>query len=76
MLPGRHRRRFRVVGSAMPWSVGDVDKHKSGLSQTEKEKWVRIANSVLNRCKKQGNIDCDARAIRIANSKVGGNASS
>lgn len=60
----------------MPWSVEDVEKHKKGLSQTDKEKWVRVANSVLNRCKKQDNVGCEARAIRVANAQVGGSSAS
>ena len=57
----------------MPWTVADVDQHKKGLSDKEKEKWVKIANNVLEVCESTtGNSDCDVHAIRIANSKVGG----
>lgn len=49
----------------MPWSVGDVDKHKKNLSSEQKSKWSSIANSVLS---KTGN---EASAIRIANSRIG-----
>ena len=55
----------------MPWSVGDVDKHKKGLTNKDKKKWVSIANSVLESCKSSGGSDCEGKAIRIANSKVG-----
>lgn len=57
----------------MPWSVSDVEKHKKGLSKTQKEKWVRIANSVLKECQSTRNDgkECEAQAIRTANSKVG-----
>ena len=57
----------------MPWSVGDVDKHKKGLDKTQKQKWVRIANNVLKDCMSSRNDkgECEAQAIRVANSKVG-----
>lgn len=56
----------------MPWKVSDVDSHKKGLTPEQKKKWVKIANSVLASCKKEGGKDCDAKAIRIANSKFKG----
>ena len=58
----------------MPWSVGDVDSHKKGLTDSEKEKWVKIANGILDKCLKDGGSDksCAPRAIQIANSEVGG----
>lgn len=49
----------------MPWKPSDVDKHKKGLSQDQKVKWVRVANSVLRDEEDEG------KAIRIANLKVG-----
>ncbi len=55
----------------MPWSSGDVEKHKKGLSPAEKEKWCSIANGVLKSCQEKGGADCEASAIRIANSRVG-----
>lgn len=55
----------------MPWSSGDVEKHKKGLSPAEKEKWCSIANGVLKSCQEKGGTDCEASAIRIANSRVG-----
>lgn len=56
----------------MPWTVKDVEKHKKGLSADQKRKWIKIANSVRSECIKGGGSekDCDAKAIRIANSKV------
>lgn len=61
----------------MPWTVSDVDKHKKGLSKTQKEKWVRIANNVLKDCRSSRNDDnCEAQAIRVANSRVGGSGAS
>lgn len=52
----------------MPWSVKDVDRHKKGLSQDQKVKWVRVANSVLRDSEDEG------KAIRIANKQVGSGA--
>jgi len=59
----------------MPWSVGDVDKHKKGLSDKQKRQWVRIANSVLSRCMAKGGSEseCAGSAIRQANGVVGTN---
>lgn len=59
----------------MPWSVSDVDKHKKGLTRKQKKRWVEIANSILRDCRetKPGDSkNCEAQAIRIANSKVKG----
>ena len=53
----------------MPWTVKDVDRHKKGLTPEQKKKWVKIANSVLRDCQAKGGKDCEAKAIRIANSK-------
>jgi len=54
----------------MPWTVKDVDRHKKGLSPSQKRKWVSIANAVLRTCKAQGGgKSCEGKAIRIANSK-------
>lgn len=57
----------------MPWSVGDVDKHKKGLSDSQKQQWVRIANSALRKCMADGGSEssCAASAIRQANGVVG-----
>lgn len=54
----------------MPWSVGDVEKHQKGCSKEQKKKWVEVANSVLSDCKDNKGSDCEAKAIRVANSKV------
>jgi hypothetical protein len=61
----------------MPWSVADVDKFKKGLSDSEKKKWVNVANSVLEKCLKNGGKqdECEASAIRQANGSVGNNES-
>jgi hypothetical protein len=53
----------------MPWKIEDVDKHKQGLSDEQKKKWCSIANAALADCEANGGEDCDAMAIRIANSK-------
>lgn len=53
----------------MPWTVKDVDGFKKGLTPAQKKKWVRIANSILKDCQSKGGKNCDAKAIRIANSK-------
>ncbi|MGD8499535.1 MAG: hypothetical protein PVJ86_02745, partial [Phycisphaerales bacterium] len=55
----------------MPWTAKDVDRHKKGLSDEQKETWVKIANSALKRCQDEGGEDCEASAIRQANSVVG-----
>lgn len=48
----------------MPWKPSDVDRHKKGLSQDQKVKWTRIANSVLRDEEDEG------MAVRIANSRT------
>jgi len=53
----------------MPWTVKDVDGFKKGLTPAQKKKWVKIANGVLKDCQAKGGKDCEASAIRIANSK-------
>lgn len=55
----------------MPWTTGDVDRFKQGLSQAQKRRWVAIANDALRRCRQRGGSNCDASAIRQANSQVG-----
>jgi len=57
----------------MPWTVGDVDRFKKGLTDKQKRKWVAVANSALAKCQKDGGSDCDASAIRQANGSVKGN---
>jgi len=58
----------------MPWTTKDVDRHKKGLSDKQKETWVKVANSALKRCLGEGRSqgDCEGSAIRQAN-KVAGN---
>ena len=51
----------------MPWTIADVDEHKKGLSDKQKEQWVAVANSTLSKCIADGESDCEAYAIRQAN---------
>jgi len=57
----------------MPWTEKDVDKHKKGLTDKQKEQWVKVANSARAKCLEDGGKtdECDASAIRQANSVVG-----
>lgn len=56
----------------MPWTIDDVEQHKKGLSEKGKRQWMRIANSVLARCMKNGGTEetCAASAIKQANGVV------
>lgn len=56
----------------MPWTKADVDKHKKGLTDKQKEQWVAIANSVRESCLKEGKSEevCDGLAIQQANGAV------
>ena len=49
----------------MPWSAAGAKRHKKGLSSAQASKWAAIANAILS---KTGD---EAKAIRIASSKVG-----
>jgi hypothetical protein len=55
----------------MPWTVDDVDDHREGLTEAQKEKWVEVANSARAECIEDGGSEseCDARAVRVANSE-------
>ena len=57
----------------MPWTIRDVDKFKKGLTQSQKEQWIRIANGVLQRCLDRGGNqqNCEASAIRQASGSIG-----
>ena len=49
----------------MPWTADDATAHtKKATSPEEKEKWAKIANSVLEETGDEG------RAIRVANAAV------
>ena len=56
----------------MPWTVGDVESKKKGLSDEGKRKWVKIANSVYHDCRRKGGSDshCAKNAIMTANSRT------
>jgi hypothetical protein len=56
----------------MPWTIEDVDKHKKGLTDKQKNQWVRISNSVLKRCMDNGGDEktCAVSAIKQANGVV------
>lgn len=54
----------------MPWSASDAHRHKHGLSASQSEKWATIANSALKYCEEKGNGNCEAYAIRVANSRT------
>ena len=54
----------------MPWGKNDVESHNKGLSDKQKEVWVKVANSALKRCESEGGEDCDASAIKQANAAV------
>lgn len=51
----------------MPFTIDDVDKHNKGLEAEQKQRWVSVANSVLNKC--EGD-DCEASAIKQANAVI------
>jgi len=56
----------------MPWTINEVEKFKKGLNDNQKKKWVNIANSVLEKCIKDGgdDLECEVKAIRTANAKI------
>jgi len=58
----------------MPWTVGDVDRFKKGLSPDEKKRWVAIANGALKSCLEKGGdeLDCEVKAIKQANGSFSG----
>lgn len=53
----------------MPWVPADADRHKQGLTDTQKARWAKVANAVLERCIADGGSrpECEGKAIRIAN---------
>jgi hypothetical protein len=61
----------------LPWTTRDVSRFKKGLTKREKERWVSIANSALERCLANGGSqsNCEASAIRQASGSVGNNLS-
>ena len=55
----------------MPWTANDADKHKKGLSEKQRKRWAAVANAVLKRCNQNSEDDCEGKAIKIANARVG-----
>ena len=57
----------------MPWTIKDVDRHKSGLTDRQKRIWVRVANSALRSCLARNGTQstCEGSAIRQANATAG-----
>lgn len=57
----------------MPWNPSDAKEHtKKANTKEKKKKWAKIANEVLENCLGKGGDrkECEAKAIRIANSKM------
>src|SRR3990172_2447257 len=56
----------------MPWKVADVESHMKGLGSSQKEAWVKMANSSLMNCMNKGGSEesCAGMAIRIAKDGV------
>lgn len=54
----------------MPWTKDNVPSAAKNLSESQREKFVAIANNVLRDCIKNGGKNCEGKAIRIALSKV------
>lgn len=57
----------------MPWTAGDASSHtKKANTEAKKKKWAKIANRALTTCLADGGNqgDCEASAIRIANSQM------
>lgn len=55
----------------MPFSLENIAKYNNILQTDEqKEQWIAIANSTLERCLKEGKpqSECDTEAIELANS--------
>ena len=52
----------------MPWDKKDVESFNKGLSERQKDVWVRVANAVLAEGNDIGDKDCEALAIKQANS--------
>lgn len=56
----------------MPFTTADVDGHVKGLSDKQKNVWVRVANKALGTCEEAGKSNCDATAIKQANALAKG----
>ena len=53
----------------MPWTAKDAKRFKKGLTSAQATKWAKIANGALKSCQAKKGKNCEASAIRIANSK-------
>ena len=53
----------------MPWTASDAKRFKKGLTSAQAAKWAKIANAALKACQAKGGKNCEASAIKIANSK-------
>ena len=56
----------------MPWSKSNYPPAFKNLSPSQREKAIAIANAILRDCQAKGGRDCEAKAIRIAISRVKG----
>lgn len=57
----------------MPITLAEVEEHKKGLTDEQKEKWLKIYNSAFAACQAAGIEDekeCHTSALRIAASRV------
>jgi HK97 family phage prohead protease len=56
----------------MPWTVSDVDRFNKGLTDEQKKQWVKVANSVYDKCIEDGGTDekCGEKAVHQANGVV------
>ena len=61
---------FFLKGNKMSFIVQDVEKHKKGLSDSQKKQWVAVANSALKKWSEDYKGVCVADAIKQANGSV------
>jgi len=56
----------------MPWDIKGALRHNKKLTKKQAEVWVKVANSALDRCLKNGGktSECEASAIMQANAVV------
>jgi len=54
-----------------PWAPSDATKHSKAADTPKKQQtWAKVANDALKRCQEKGGSDCEASAIKQANSVV------
>jgi uncharacterized protein len=60
----------------MPWKISDVDRFNKGLNADQKKQWVKVANSVYDKCIADGGTDqkCGEEAVHQANGVVSKNS--